>query len=89
MNIRATIDCECGSIFSYDFQTVFPFDFQTECEAPKCPKCKKQMDKTSWEALRRIMTRFADFNYHIYKWSSERNEPRMLVPSLTISCQED
>ena len=81
MYVRATVTCECSCVFSADFQTT--------TAAPICPKCKKQMDNKSWAALKNTMGSLADFNYHILKWSDERNEPRMLVPSLTVCTHED
>lgn len=53
------------------------------------PQCNAIMDKDSWKALRDTMAGLADFNYHILKWNSERNEPRMLVSAITVSTLED
>lgn len=82
MHPKATISCSCGCMFFANFQG------STEETLPKCPQCNAIMDKTSWKALRETMAGLADFNYHILKWNSERNEPRMLVPSITISTLE-
>lgn len=79
---KSTISCLCGCMFYADFQG------STEEDPPKCPQCGAVMDKTSWKSLRDTMAGLADFNYHVLKWSSERNEPRMLVPSITISTLE-
>ena len=46
------------------------------------------MDKSSWKALRDTMGGLADFNYHVLKWNSERNEPKMLVPAITVTTLE-
>ena len=78
MQVKATITCECGCIFEAEFQN-------SKLEnAPVCPQCKKQMDSKSWESLRDLMARYADFNHHIVKWSLERQEPRMEVPAITV-----
>lgn len=42
------------------------------------------MDFTSWKILRDAMGCLNDFNQHIVKWASERVEPRMQVPTLTV-----
>lgn len=47
------------------------------------------MDKTSWKSLRDMMAGLVDYNCHILKWNAERNEPRMLVPAITVSTLED
>ena len=80
---RATIACSCGCMFSADFQK------SSLEEPPVCPQCKAVMDVESWKSLRSAMAELADFNYHILKWHSERNEPQMLVPAITINTLAD
>lgn len=76
---KATISCECGCMFESDFQ-------KSSLEIPPCcPQCNATMNMDSWKSLRTTMADLADFNYHILKWKSERNEPKMLVPAITIS----
>lgn len=79
---KSTISCSCGCMFYSGFQG------SSEEIPPKCPQCGAVMDKASWKALRNTMAGLADFNYHIAKWNAERNEPRMLVPAITISTLE-
>lgn len=76
---KATIACSCGCMFQTDFQK------SSYENPPRCPQCDVVMDIDSWKSLRNIMAEFADFNQHIIKWNLERNEPRMLVPAITIS----
>ena len=79
----ATISCSCGCIFQVKFQK------STLENPPKCPQCNAVMNKASWKALHETMAGLADFNYHMIKWNSERNEPQMLVPAITVSTLED
>ena len=83
MNPKATISCSCGRMFQAAFQNG-SLDTQ-----PQCPQCKAVMDKTSWKSLWDSMASLADFDCHILKWNSERNEPRMLVPAITVSTLGD
>lgn len=83
MNPKATISCACGCMFYASFQG------SSQENPPKCPQCNAIMDQDSWKALRDTMAGLADFNYHILKWNSERNEPRMLVSAITVSTLED
>lgn len=78
MFVQATITCECGCIFESEFQE------SSYENPPTCPQCGKQMNQTSWEALRNTMGKLSDFNQHILKWSMEREEPRMFVPAITV-----
>lgn len=56
MFVQATITCECGCIFESEFQ-------ESNYEnPPTCPQCGKQMNQTSWEALRNTMGKLSDFN---------------------------
>ena len=82
MNPKATISCSCGCMFQTAFQN------SSLDVPPQCPQCKAVMDKTSWKSLRDSMSNLADFNSHILKWNYERNEPRMLVPAITVSTLE-
>lgn len=83
MNPKATISCSCGCMFQKDFQ-------KSSLETPpQCPQCKAVMDEESWKSLRTAMAELADFNYHILKWNSERNEPKMLVPAITVTTLAD
>ncbi len=68
----------CSFIFHYENDAEHPFEH-----------IKAVMDKTSWKSLWDSMASLADFNYHILKWNSERNEPRMLVPAITVSTLGD
>lgn len=82
MHPKATISCSCGCMFQSDFQ-------KSSAENPPCcPQCKAVMDMESWKNLRTTMAELADFNYHIMKWHSERNEPKMLVPAITVTTLE-
>lgn len=83
MNPKATIACSCGCMFQISFQK------STQDHPPICPQCKSVMDSASWESLRDTMAGLADFNYHILKCNSERNEPKMLVPAITVSTLGD
>lgn len=83
MNSKATISCSCGCMFQMGFQN------SSIEEPPCCPQCNSIMDKTSWKSLRESMAQLADFNYHILKWNTEREEARMLVPAITVSTLED
>lgn len=78
MFVQATIACECGGFFEAEFQT------SEHNKCPVCPQCGKIMDSTSWKHLRSIMGELSDFNTDILKWHSERNEPLMQVPAITI-----
>ena len=80
---KATISCSCGCMFQATFQN------GSLDTPPQCPQCKAVMDKTSWKSLWDSMASLADFNYHILKWNSERNEPRMLFPAITVSTLGD
>jgi len=70
---------------------MFQSDFQKSSleKPPCCPQCNAVMDMESWKSLRTTMAEFADFNYHVLKWHSERKEPKMLVPAITITTLED
>lgn len=83
MNPKATISCSCSCMFQAAFQN------GSAVVPPQCPQCKAVMDKTSWKALWDTMASLADFNHHILKWNMERNEPRMLVPAITVNTLED
>ena len=83
MNAKATVSCSCSCMFQVGFQN------SSLENPPCCPQCKAIMDKASWESLRNVMAQIVDFNHHIIKWNSERNEPRMLVPAITASTFED
>ncbi len=78
MFVQSTISCECGCIFTSEFQ-VSSID-----HAPTCPQCGKVMDKDSWQRLRSIMADVSDFNHHMVKWHLERKEPLMQVPAITV-----
>lgn len=78
MYIQANVNCECGCIFEVEFQG------SSYSQSPVCPRCKNKMDSTSWKELRNTMGCLNDFNEHIIKWNSEHNEPRMMVPVLTV-----
>lgn len=79
---KATVSCSCGCLFQIDFQTS-SIDAQ-----PQCPQCKATMNETSWRSLRTAMAELADFNHHVVKWNLERQEPRMLVPVITVNTLE-
>ena len=83
MNPKATISCSCGCMFQATFQN------GSSDIPPQCPQCKAVMDKASWKSLWDSMASLADFNYHVLKWNAERNEPRMLVPAITVSTLVD
>lgn len=83
MNPKATVSCSCGCMFQVAFQG------GSSDIPPQCPQCDSIMDNKSWEALWDTMAGLADFNYHIIKWNSERKEPRMLVPAITVNTLED
>ncbi len=83
MNAKSTISCECGCLFEISFQK------SSNDTPPKCPQCNRIMNDTSWNSLRNIMAELADFNQHILKWSSERNEPKMIVPAITVQTFEN
>lgn len=80
---KATISCSCGCMFQAAYQGGSPD------RPPQCPQCKAVMDKASWKMLWDSMASLVDFNVHIIKWNSERSEPRMLVPAVTVSTLED
>lgn len=83
MNPIATINCPCGCMFQTNFQK------SSNESSPCCPQCKTEMNIESWKSLRTCMADLADFNYHILKWHSERNEPKMIVPVITVSTLTD
>ncbi len=76
MFIQSTIACECGCLFESEFQST--------SHAPKCPQCGKIMNSESWKCLRTIMSELNDFNTDIVRWHSDRNEPLMQVPAITV-----
>lgn len=78
MNAKATINCSCGCLFDVSFSN------SRDEMPPKCPCCHAEMDGTSWKSLRSSMAELIDFNYHILKWNAERNEPKMIVPTVTV-----
>lgn len=80
---KATIVCSCGCMFESNFQK------SSLDNPPRCPQCGTVMDESSWKSLRTTMAEFADFNQHILKWNYERNEPKMIVPVITVSTLED
>ena len=79
---KATISCSCGCMFQATYQG------GASERPPQCPQCKAIMDEKSWKMLWDSMASLIDFNVHILKWNSERNEPRMLVPAVTVSTLE-
>ena len=83
MFIQSTITCGCGCIFESEFQN------STADSAPTCPQCKKVMNADSWKHLRAIMADINDFNTDAIKWHSERNEPLMQVPVITVRTLKD
>lgn len=83
MLVQSTIYCECGCIFESEFQE------SSYDNPPVCPQCKQVMDSDSWKALHNIMGDLNDFNTHIVKWHSERNEPLMQVPAITVRTLKD
>lgn len=83
MNAKATIICSCGCFFDVNFAN------SNDEVPPKCPECHNEMDATSWRSLRSSMGELIDFNYHILKWNAERNEPKMMVPAITIQTYGD
>lgn len=83
MFIQATISCECGCFFESEFQT------SEHEKCPICPQCGKTMDFESWKHLRSIMADFNDFNTNMLKWHSDRNEPLMQVPAMTVRTLKD
>lgn len=83
MNATATISCSCGCLFAVSFQK------SSASDTPKCPQCQLKMSADSWKALRTTLSELADFNTHILKWNSEYNEPKMLVPAITVHTFED
>lgn len=83
MFVQSTITCGCGCIFESEFQTSKP----EEC--PTCPQCGKTMDAESWKRLRSIMADLNDFNTDMVKWHSDRNEPLMQVPAITVRTLKD
>lgn len=78
MLIQSTIACECGCLFESEFQST------SHEKAPKCPQCGKIMNSESWKRLRTIMSELNDFNTDIVRWHSDRNEPLMQVPAITV-----
>lgn len=78
MFVQSTIACGCGCIFESEFQ-----NSKLE-ERPTCPQCGKSMDTESWKHLRSIMSDLNDFNTDIVKWHSDRGEPLMQVPAMTV-----
>ena len=52
-------------------------------------QCKKVMNAASWKHLRAIMADINDFNTDVLKWHSERNEPLMQVPAITVRTLKD
>lgn len=83
MFIQSTISCECSCIFEAEFQG-------SSYELPPvCPQCKQTMDKESWKALRDTMGHLNNFNTHVVKWNSERNEPLMQVSAITVRTLKD
>ena len=83
MFIQSTITCECGCVFESEFQN------STADSAPVCPQCKKVMNAASWKHLRALMADINDFNTDVLKWHSERNEPLMQVPAITVRTLKD
>lgn len=79
---KATISCSCGCMFYADYQG------SSKSNSPKCPQCGAVMDKASWKTLIDAMAYLSDYNQHMVKWNLERGEPRMLVPSITVSTLE-
>ena len=83
MFVQATISCECGCIFESEFQ-----NSKLE-ECPTCPQFGKVMNAESWKHLRSIMADLNDFNTHMTKWHSDRGEPLMQVPAMTVRTLKD
>lgn len=82
MYAYATIKCKCGRIFVVQFQ-------ESSHDIPAvCPCCKLAMDIDSWHALRNLMGSLEEFNYHIHKYHTEREEPLMLVESISSFIKE-
>lgn len=81
--VQSTIACECGCIFESEFQT------STLEKRPICPQCRKAIGAESWKHLRSIMADLNDFNTHMVKWHSDRGEPLMQVPAMTVRTLKD
>jgi hypothetical protein len=78
MFVQSTISCGCGCIFEAEFQG------SSHDNPPVCPQCNSVMDNESWKRLRSIMSEFNDFSTDMIRWHSDRGEPLMQVPVITI-----
>ena len=77
MYTQATIACECGCVFRYEFQD--------GKHSVSCPMCGRVMDKNACAELEEIMCAFSDWNMDILKDASGYGKPKMRAVTLSIA----